>query len=372
MAVSQRAITQADLVLSKDRYIGLTRDQLIQAFDFIENMKGKKGVYSRKQTNLPCSTEHCPKMGGYLIRDINKKKQVGHGTHKRIQKAIFYGSETKLVADCNCDKTAKGEIKILHQLKGKKGIVPFLGSQSMGKNRHSIYLEYFPEGSLRKLLKHDTKFTEDQIMQIALDITCAVQTMHKEHLIHRDLHEGNVLLKIIPKNMFEAVLVDFGKTLPSSKAKEALPQTPASKNPPENLVCSLSKVDRYLGEVYALGCLFYHIIWKEPQPWSYVFNSRRLDEMSGSKKKDLHEKIISLYKKTKNERVGHLVAKQQNQQILTPFERFQLTTFDMLNYNPQKRPSIKHLVEQFRFLRSHTNITYSKKDLIKYLSAITQ
>jgi len=369
-AVSQRATSQADLVLSKDPEIGLTRDQLIQAFDFIENMKGKKGVYSRKQTHLPCTIEHCPKMGGYLIRDINKKKRVGHGTHKKIQKAIFCGSDTRLVADCNCDDTAKNELKVLRQLKGKKGIVPFLGSDSQGKGRYSIYLEYFPEGSLRKLLKHDTQFTEDQILQIALDVTCAVQTMHKEDLIHRDLHEGNVLLRTAPNNMFEAVLVDFGKTLSSSKAKRALPQTPASKNPPENLLCSLRSIDRHLGEVYALGCLFYHIVWKEPQPWSYVFNSRRLDGMSDSQKEKLHDKIVSLYKKTKNGRVGNLVAKAQNQQTLTPFEELQLTTFDMLHYNPKKRPSIKKLIEKLRSLRPSVKITYSQEDLIEHLLAM--
>jgi len=372
-AVSDRAVKQADLVLSKDKRIGLKRDQLIQAFDFIENArqsKNKKSIYSRKQTNLPCTIERCPDMGGYLIRDMNKKKRVGHGKHKVIQKAIFCGPETRLVADCDCDDSGKNEIKILRQLKGKKGIVPFLGSRSMGKSRHSIYLEYFPEGSLRTLLKHETRFTQEQVMQIALDIVRAVQTMHKQHLIHRDLHEGNVLLRSTPNKMFEAVLVDFGKTLRASHAKDALPQTPASKNPPENLIFPLSKVDRHLGEVYALGCLLYHIVWKEPQPWSYVFNSRRLDEMSSSKKEKLHDKIVSLYKKTKEEKTGEIVAKEHKKQALTSFEQFQLLVFNMLHYNPKKRPSVDFVVQRLKAIKPSTPITYSQEELVEYLSTI--
>ena len=125
-----------------------------------------------------------------------------------------------------------------------------------------------------------------------------------------------------------------------------------------------------VGEVYALGCLFYHMVWKEPHPWSYVFNSRRLGGMSDSQKEKLHDKIVSLYKKTRNKLVGNLATKEQNQQTLTPFEQLQLTTFDMLHYNPKKRPSIKSLVEKFRSLRPSTNITYSEEELIEYLSAM--
>jgi len=372
VAVSERAACQADTVLSKDPKIGLSREQLIAAFDYIEthlNSKGKgKGSYSKKRTKLACTIEKCPSMQGYLLRDI-EGKHIGKGAHKIIRKAIYYGPETKLIADCDCDFSGKGEIKVLRQLKGKKGIVPFLGSRSYSKNRHSIFLEYFPLGSLRRNLKHNTPFTERQMVQIASDMASAIQTMHKKHLIHRDLHEGNILLRTIPNNGFEAVLVDFGKTLSISNAKDAYPQVPASKNPPENLLQPLGKIDRYQGEVYALGCLFYHLVWKEPQPWSYVFNVRRISETSLSKRAKLHDTIVSLYKKTRHEKVGRLLSKQERRIPLTPFEQLQVTIFEMLHYNPQKRPEVKTVVERLEKLRpSNRIVSYSKEQWIAFFS----
>jgi len=342
LADSEISRKYAEQVKQLDPDIKLTQEQLVRAFDFIENLKrsnNKKKVFTPKETQLPCFIERSSTLRGFLIKDF-KENKIGGGKHKSVRKVVFYKTEPRVLADCDTDTSAQGEIKILQKLKGKPGIVPFFGSERKKRGRYSIYLDYYSGGSLRKRFNHGYSFNNVQILKIAKDLVAGLRAMHKQHLVHRDLHEGNFLIREGFNDAVEAVLVDFGKTLAPSQAKRLYPQVPKSKNPPEILVQPLTKIDRYASEIYALGCIFYHLVWNDTHPWSYTYNIRDTLPMSFEGRQRLYKKVIGLYQTTKKKRIGPIL---HSKQPLNQFENFKVLVFQMLHYQPKNRPSLARL-----------------------------
>ena len=109
--------------------------------------------------------------------------------------------------------------------------------------------------------------------------------MHKHHLVHRDLHSGNILLRQGSSGLFTAVLTDFGKTLdPKAATDRDVPQAPNTRNPPEALVRQFSTIDRYAADVYAMGCNFFQMVWKTPVPWAGLYNVYSLSAYTPEKR----------------------------------------------------------------------------------------
>lgn len=67
-------------------------------------------------------------------------------------------------------------------------------------------LEYVPGGDLSRLIKRRGKLTEDLTRLYAAEITLALEYLHKNSIIYRDLKSTNVMLD--EKNHVK--LVDFG------------------------------------------------------------------------------------------------------------------------------------------------------------------
>lgn len=333
---------RADIVLQTGP-IGLTREQLIEAFRFIETRTRKSyAIYKHSITHLPCQIEHSKALHGYVIRKIKGKGAlIGHGFHKTVTKAILYGHHPKVLAECITDPSAKAEIYALKRLRGAHGIVPYYGAIKRWK-KYSIFLEYFHQGSLLHLFNTRGTLDESQKLSIALDIAKGLQAMHKKKLVHRDLHAGNVLLRKTAESC-HAVLVDFGKTLPVSKAK-GTPQAARMKNPPEILIHPLQKIERYRVDIYALGCLLYQMVYGEHVPWADLYNVYSLHKYETSQRKWMYYKSVLRYKASVKHKIGWLLHKKNQGEHLTRYERLKLLVFKMINYEPKQRPSIHEVV----------------------------
>ncbi len=341
------AISRAEAIWNMDSNIGLTRSELIQVCRRIEHLKARKGkkAQQRRRTKFSCVIEKLKGGRAYLIRDLPGKTRIGYGYHKQVVKAIFYGRRPKIVAHCLCDASGKAEIKILRKLRGQRGIVPFLGSRSKGKKKHSIFLEYYPAGTLGHLLKQQHPFSEAQALQIVEDLICGLQAMHDRGFVHRDLHAGNILLREYGNGEFEAALADFGKTLSVSKTRSSdVPQVPKTRNPPEALLRSYAKINRYLVDSYALGCNFYHLLWGEIPPWASMFDIRAMSTYQYSQRKAFFEAIVRMYHEAEEHRIGHLLRKEGAGENLSAYERLQIAVFRMVHYDVSRRLPLKRVL----------------------------
>jgi len=347
-ACTKSATSVADTILSQDPSLSLSRKDLVKAINFIEKIHGSQKEegrwhYSKKSTKLPCVIEKCSELDGYLIRELGKKGKIGRGWSKTVRRAIFYGAEPKVIVDCDCHHAGEREIEILRQIKGCPGTAGLLGSIKHGKNHHSIYLEYFPKGSLSTHIKKKAKFSKEQIIKLALDTSSTIQALHSKNLIYGDFHPGNILLQSKTSKSVEVVLTDFGETRDIETAKNAFPQAVSRRNPPELLVQPLEEIDRYLTDVYGIGLVLYYLVWKKDFPWSGLITKEGFKNLSQREKNAHYSKVVSLYEEDKKQKIGSL-----ENLPLSSFEEFQVTIFQMIHYDPKERPSVDEIVEKFR------------------------
>jgi serine/threonine protein kinase len=78
----------------------------------------------------------------------------------------------------------------------------------------AILMEYFEDGSLRRLLTENRTLYLKTILEIAIQIASGMQYIHQNGIIHRDLKPENILLKLEHKNRKDLSVVtkisDFG------------------------------------------------------------------------------------------------------------------------------------------------------------------
>jgi len=319
---------------------------------FLEHEKAKTKdwsfkVFESRTTGLPFRIFRVPSLKNFVIQSRSSDSYVGKGCHKIVRKAILYGSKPRLIVVCDCDKTAKIELKALKQLGRASGLVPFLGYVERKKGKsYSLFFDYYSSGSLSRMLRAREKFTSRQVLKISKDMTRGLMAMHKKNLVHRDLHWGNLLLRPTKDGLYEAAITDFGKTEHYKKVGDGSPHGAKTRHPPEALLQSFKKLDRFAVDVYALGCTFYQLIWRENHPWAFVYNA--YDKKRYGRRDCLRRfrKIVNLYDSTRDSLILPLLKKKRSGEKLSSFEDFKCLTFRMLDYQPKRRPKLEEVFKQ--------------------------
>jgi serine/threonine protein kinase len=350
-ASQEEAAVRAQILWNRDSNIGLTQEQLLGACRSIDELLTQMPNTKAFVQCLPqfgCEIEWISCLKGTIIRGLSKTTmRIGRGVHKSVRKALLYAPSPQIVAECLCDETGFEEVSVLKKFKGERGIISFLGVVERPKRRCSMYLEYFPGGSLLGALGNGHRFPERQILSIARDISCGLSAMHKRHFVHRDLHPGNILLRFRSSDEVEAVLIDFGKAIDVRQCTGTeTPQAPRGKNPPEALLKSFRAMDRYAVDIYALGCNFYHMIWGKEPSWHGIFDVYAVGTYSDQTRAQFHRRIREQYSSTKEKKISSILDSRKQGTVLTPFERLKVLTFRMLDPNPSRRPSASKVMEE--------------------------
>jgi len=102
-----------------------------------------------------------------------------------------------------------------------RNVVPCYGISQDSQGNHIMVMEYVKDGSLRKYLQNNYKRLEfndkfDGLCQIALGLN----SVHKQGLVHRDFHSGNVLSKMDIVNSLSCYVTDLGLCRPSNEESE--------------------------------------------------------------------------------------------------------------------------------------------------------
>jgi serine/threonine protein kinase len=337
---------RASLIAHSD--FGFTQEQATAICQFIDQEQVSHPewdytIFMPQETHLPCIIERNSTLKKFLIRMITGG-YIAAGGFKVVNKTIMYGSHPRVVAECTTGDSAKRELQILEQLRGCKGIVPFLGA-SERSGRYSIFLKYYPIGSLGIILCTQKKLSIPQTAKIGQDIAQGLQSMHKKGLSHGDLHWGNVLLQPKKNGLYRAVLIDFGKSLNPYEVNEELPQGIVTRNPLEVLETPFQHVDRFSIDVYALGSILYRCLWGEGQPWLFEFNPRSINTYGKAEIEHIRQRIIKSYNQTRALRMGKEYVSGKKK-AASPQETLKELIFDMLHYNPKSRPNIQAVVQR--------------------------
>jgi len=191
--------------------------------------------------------------------------KLGAGGTARVYKAYDdeRGAEVaiKIVPEDLDERTLKrfvAETKILARLSHPNVVTIYDVGQLEGT--HFYVMEYVDSTPLNRLIERRCKtdsgfFNSSELLSIFADIASALHYTHAQHIFHRDIKPGNILVD----KEFKATLVDFGiaKTTVNSVHTEtgSLLGTPLYMSPEQLQGLSADQ----LSDIYSLGLVIYQM-----------------------------------------------------------------------------------------------------------------
>ncbi|XP_022151785.1 serine/threonine-protein kinase-like protein At5g23170 [Momordica charantia] len=151
----------------------------------------------------------------YATDGFSPARLIGKGSHGWVYKAILEDDTVVAVKkplESN-SKKLENEARVLCGLGHNPLVVNFLGTSVEKKRRlQLLVMEFMPNGSLHDLVAAPNSVTWPKRLQIITQIARAVQFLHEDLVIHRDIKPQNILFD----SHWNPKLADFGLAVTGS------------------------------------------------------------------------------------------------------------------------------------------------------------
>jgi serine/threonine protein kinase len=188
-------ITESETV-NIDGVFKAAQKKLGKTYDFIRHLGGGEfsNVYLVKHKNT--GQEHALKILDYhyLLQRL-KKEDIQNAQLKFNEIKKRFITEAKLYK------------KIHHANIVKIYDTGVFADESKGIEIPYMIMSYIKGSSLSDLLRSEAPFEMDRTLGISRDVLGALEAMHKNNIIHRDIKPGNIMIQ---EETGEAVIIDFG------------------------------------------------------------------------------------------------------------------------------------------------------------------
>lgn len=200
-------------------------------------------------------------------------KLIGEGAQSKVYEGYYNRKHCAIKILQNIDyKSFMSELVIMTHL-NHPSIPKFYGIVNEGKNI-SIVLEYIKGETLDNIKLLDLNY--DVKIKIIKEIGNVLEYMHVNHMIHRDLKPGNILID----SNYNVYLIDYGIAKICANKKNVMTSTKGTLNylAPESFeVKNLTENEEVISivtpkvDVWAFGCLI-SFIFSGEIPWDNELN----------------------------------------------------------------------------------------------------
>jgi serine/threonine protein kinase len=346
-----RAASAARNFATLDETFDLSHKEFLEMAFFIQshilsNPALPSRYFSEKKTGFECPIEYDKDFHhAFIILDDRHDSELGVGKKKEVTKAILYDLMPQIVARGSQKESLGQEGKFSRIFASSPGVIQTLGfggRKHHGRSPHVIYTKLYNKSSLQNLFDDDYDLTLLQKMQIASDILSGLATLHTHGAVHRDLGAKNYFAEIIKshgKKVPHAVVADLGRT----RYIQDVAGVPAQGNklylaPEGFLYKRMRGADYFATDIFATGCVFYHLLKEKWAPWQKPKICRN---ESLSRSKISHILTHKINSATSSRR--HALAIKKASGTISPKNEFELLILEMLNSDPLKRPSAASL-----------------------------
>lgn len=178
------------------------------------------GVFKAAQKKLGKTYQFIRHLGGgefsnvYLVKHKDTGQEHAlkildyHYLLQRLKKEDFQSAQVKFNEIKKRFITeAKLYKKIHHANIVKIHDTGVFADESKGIEIPYMIMSYIKGSSLSDLLRKEAPFEMNRTLEISRDVLGALEAMHKNNIIHRDIKPGNIMIK---EETGEAVIIDFG------------------------------------------------------------------------------------------------------------------------------------------------------------------
>lgn len=362
-----RAVNATKAMKRQKDLLGIQENDFLQTALFIETALQshiRKGVFylQKEKTGLPWALEYDPvSKKTFIVLEDNQGTRLGSGAHKVVTKAILYqGQNCEVVARGIQTKVKARELSLTKRLQGRNGLMEVIGCTKY-KNGAShcmvVYSKLYQSGTLYSIFCKHIPISLTQKMKVALTLLKGLKELHKRGIVHRDISADNCLVNIVPvdsangkppRNRVEVVLADFGRAEYIWKIvnKKSRAQGHTPYTPPEGIFKEKMKgQDFYRSDVYALGCIFYHLFYGKRAPWKHA---KYVVDTTIPAVDRYHELVAKINEATEVRR-EYLVNKTKVE-ALSSVEAFEFLVLRMVDPDPKKRGSAMELHDELEHI----------------------
>lgn len=122
-----------------------------------------------------------------------------------------------------------------------------------------IVMEFFEDGDLDGLLEKVELINEKLIIDIAIQVIDSIRFLHENHILHRDIKPGNILLRKVDDS-FQAVITDFGL---AKKYEGQGNMSVVGTNAFAAIEVMMCEDYSYPVDVFSFGVLLYYLMTKQ-------------------------------------------------------------------------------------------------------------
>lgn len=349
---------------------------LLQIALFMENNLShyiKKGTHYLpvSATDLAYPIEYDPvTKGRFIILNNVQRALIGIGCRKKVFKCIFYSTNRpELLARAEQSLIKIREWRISQNLMGVRGLFAtraLTQHSENGVNYSTIYSEIYRPGALKIIMKREVGLTVREKMKIAVDILVGLDSLHRRHIVHRDLGIENYFVNMSAGKpdvrTIKAVIADFGHAMTTKRAVHVPAQAYVYNVAPEGLYyTTMSGAQYYRTDVFALGSALYRLFYGVAAPWqkkNYLDTSHSVD--------DNYREFIAKINQVILPKHG-ILTKKKAATKLTAIESFELLILQMVHSDPAKRGTASELKKRMqRIYRNYLDkeLSFDKKQKI--------